>query len=203
MSEKTEATTESSASNFTRKIVGERVYLAPITASEEEIVKFTNWMNDFAISDYIITSSAIYTALGEKDYLESAARDHNNRSFNIVAVEKDRLIGSITLKDINWVNRSAVLGIFIGDADFRAHGYGTEAVNLILEYGFRHLNLHSVQLEVLANNERAHRCYQKCGFQDTGKLREHVFVAGKYCDVLEMDILEDEFAGKFIKNRNL
>ena len=69
------------ASGFIKKIVGEKVYLSPITASEEEIVKFTNWMNDFDVSDYIIASASIYTALGEKDYLESAARN-GERSTN-------------------------------------------------------------------------------------------------------------------------
>ena len=189
--------------NFVKKIVGKHVYLAPITASEEEIAKFTNWMNSFEISDYIATSSRIYTPLNEKEHLEKSARDLNNRDFNIVALEKDQLIGSIILKEIDWVSRSAVLGIFIGDADFREHGYGAEAVNLILEYGFRQLNLNSVQLEVLADNERAHRCYLKCGFKDAGRLREHVFVAGKYHDIIEMDILASEFEGEFIRNRNL
>ena len=202
--ETTEGTANApAASNFARKIVGERIYLAPVTASEDEIAKFTNWMNDFQITDYIFTSARIYTALSEKDYLEKAARSDRNRGFNIVALDKDQLIGSIALEDIDWVARSAELGVFIGDENFRAHGYGAEAVNLIVEYGFKYLNLHSILLEVLANNERAHRCYLKCGFKDNGKRRDHVFVGGNYYDVLEMDILEQEFKGDFIKNRNL
>ena len=56
-----------------------------------------------------------------------------------------------------------------------------------------YLNLHSIRLDLLAINERAHKCYLKCGFKDTGKSREEIFLNGKYYDKLHMDILENEF----------
>ena len=58
-------------------------------------------------------------------------------------------------------------------------------------------------LDVLDVNERAHKCYLKCGFKDTGKDRERVFLNGKYYDMLHMDILENEFAGDYIRNKNV
>lgn len=35
-----------------KKIVGDRIYLSPKGASQEEIQKFTEWMNDFGVTDY-------------------------------------------------------------------------------------------------------------------------------------------------------
>ena len=52
-------------------------------------------------------------------------------------------------------------------------------------------------------NERAHKCYLKCGFKDTGLSREQYFIDGKYYDKLYMDILESEFNGDYIKNKNI
>ena len=57
------------------------------------------------------------------------------------------------------------------------------------------------RLEV--NNERAHKCYLKCGFKDTGCSREAIFFNGKYYDRLHMDILENEFDGDHIRNKNV
>lgn len=188
---------------YYKKLVGERIYLAPKVVSEEEIEKFTEWMNDFQVTDYTGRTSQITTYASEKEYLENAEKDTNKRTFNIVSLEDDKLVGTVGLESINWIERSAVLGIFIGDNDFRSNGYGAEVIRLLLEYGFRYINLHSIRLDLLSVNERAHKCYLKCGFKDTGASREQIFLNGKYYDKLHMDILENEFKGDYIKNKNI
>lgn len=188
---------------YFKKLVGDRIYLSPKGASDEEIEKFTEWMNDFQVTDFTGRSGQITTLIGEKEYLENSARNTEKRNFNIVELSENKLIGTIGLERLNWIERSAVLGIFIGDKDFRSNGYGTEAIKILLEYGFRYLNLHSIRLDLLSINERAHKCYLKCGFKDTGCSREEVFINGKYYDKLHMDILENEFEGDYIRNKNI
>lgn len=188
---------------YLKKLLGDRIYLSPKGSSEEEIQKFAEWMNDFQVTDYTGRTSQITTYAGEKEYLESSEKNTENRSFNIVNLEDEQLIGTVGLEHINWVERSAVLGVFIGDDNFRSNGYGTEAIRLLLEYGFKYLNLHSIRLDLLSVNERAHKCYLKCGFKDAGKSREEIFLNGKYYDKLHMDILENEFEGDYIRNKNI
>lgn len=188
---------------YFRKIVGDRIYLSPRGASDEEIEKFTEWMNDFQVTDYINKSEQIMTAIGEKEWLENTARKNENKNFNIIDLNSNKLIGTIGLEKFNWTSRNAVLGIFIGDKNYRNNGYGTEAIKLLLEFGFKYLNLHSIRLSLLSVNERAHKCYLKCGFKDAGKSREEIFLNGKYYDKLYMDILEGEFEGDYIRNKNI
>lgn len=188
---------------YYKKIVGDRIYLSPKGTSEDEVQKYTEWMNDFEITDYTGRSGQITTFNGEKDYLENSARDTKNRNFDIVELNDNKLIGALGLEHINWIERSAVLGIFIGDKNFRSNGYGAEAIKLLLEYGFKYLNLHSIRLSLISINERAHKCYLKCGFKDTGYSREEIFLNGKYYDKLYMDILENEFVGEYIRNKNV
>ena len=188
--------------NF-KKLIGDRIYLSPKGASEEEISKYTEWMNDFQVTDNIERTTQIMTWAGEKEYLEKTSINNTNKSFNIVELKSDKLIGSIALEHFNYIERSAVLGIFIGDSEFRNNGYGTEAIKLLLEFGFKYLNLHSIRLNLLSINERAHKCYLKCGFKDTGRDRESIFLNGKYYDKLHMDILENEFTGDYIRNKNI
>lgn len=188
---------------YIKKIIGERIYLSPKGTSEEEIQKFTEWMNDFQVTDYTGRSGEVMTFNREAEWLEKSALDDENRIFNIVELNTNKLIGTIGLEHFNWINRSATLGIFIGDENFRNNGFGTEAINLLLEYGFKYLNLHSIKLTLISINERAHKCYLKCGFKDTGCSREQNFVNGKYFDKLYMDILESEFKGEYIKNKNV
>ena len=188
---------------YFRKIVGDRIYLSPRGASDEEIEKFTEWMNDFQVTDYINKSEQIMTAIGEKEWLENTARKNENKNFNIIDLNSNKLIGAIGLEKFNWTSRNAILGIFIGDENYRNNGYGTEAIKLLLEFGFKYLNLHSIRLSLLSVNERAHKCYLKCGFKDAGKSREEIFLNGKYYDKLYMDILEGEFEGDYIRNKNV
>lgn len=66
--------------------------------------------------------------------------------------------------------REAQVGIAIGDKSFWGKGYGTEAMNLLVDYCFHVLGLQRVYLKVLETNTRAQRSYKKCGFVRYGKL---------------------------------
>ncbi len=189
--------------HYFKKLVGERIYLSPKSCEEEDIIKFTEWMNDFEITDYIDNSSMSFSYESEKEWIIASAKKSSPGNFNIIDLETNELIGSVGLDKIKDVSRSAVLGIFIGNDKYRSNGYGTEAIKLLLEYGFKYLNLHSIKLTVLDVNARAYKCYIKCGFKETGRDREAMYLNGKYHDVINMDILESEFTGDYIKNKNV
>ena len=145
---------------YFKKLVGDRIYLSPRNSQDVEL--FTKWLNDFQVTDYTGRSGSIVTLEGERQYLEQTASEEN-RYFVIVTLDKDEMIGTVSLERINYVNRSATLGVFIGEEAYRNGGYGTEAINLILDYGFNYLNLNSIQLDVYAFNERAIACRKnKC-----------------------------------------
>lgn len=184
---------------YFKKLLGDRIYLSP--RSTEDAEKFTKWMNDFEVTDYTGRSSSIMSLEGEREYLE---KDSNpEATFSIVTLDEDKLIGSIGLENINHIHRSAILGIFIGEKDYLSKGYGTEAIRLLLDYGFNYMNLHNIKLDVMSFNERALKCYKKCGFKEIGRIRENKFVNGKYYDTISMDILDNEFNETYIRNKNI
>lgn len=184
---------------YYKKLIGKNIYLAPRTLEEAE--KFAKWLNDFKTTDYIGMSAKIMTLEKEKEYI--ANHMDNEASLNIVTLDKDKLIGTVGLEHIDHVNMTATLGIFIGDEKEREKGYGTEAIKLILDYGFNYLNLNNIKLDVIEFNERAIACYKKCGFKEYGRRRKCEFIDGKYYDRISMDILKEEFTEKYILNRNI
>ncbi|MBR2743767.1 MAG: GNAT family N-acetyltransferase [Clostridia bacterium] len=183
---------------YFKKLVGDRIYLSPRNAEDYEI--FTQWLNDFETTDYVGYSGKLMSLQGEKDFLES--NNNPEATFSIITLDGDKIIGTVGLENFNYVDRTAILGIFIGDKDYRSQGYGTEAIRMVLEYGFKYKNLHSIKLDLVSFNERAHRCYQKCGFKECGRWRESKFLNGKHYDTISMDILENEFDGDWIRNKN-
>ena len=54
---------------YFKKLIGERRYLSPKGTSEEEIQKFTEWLNDFQVTDYLGRSGEIATLNTEKEWL--------------------------------------------------------------------------------------------------------------------------------------
>lgn len=184
---------------YFKKLVGERIYLSP--RGSENIEKYTEWMNDFETTDYTGRSHQIVTLEDERKFLEDQAKDEIG--FDIIDSSQDKLIGTISLNKVNHFKRTATLGIFIGDKEYRGNGYGTEAIRLILDFGFNYLNLNNIKLDLIEFNQRALACYKKCGFKEYGRRRKCEFVNGKYYDMISMDILAEEFEGDYIKNKNI
>jgi RimJ/RimL family protein N-acetyltransferase len=121
---------------------------------------------------------------------ESAYRSSDSFvPFAIVAGEQ--VVGSCCLWGIDLHNRRAHLGIGIG-ADSRGRGLGTDATRLLLRYAFVDRGLHRVQLEVLATNTAALRCYERAGFREDGRMRESAWVRGGFVDELYLSVLSSE-----------
>jgi RimJ/RimL family protein N-acetyltransferase len=110
------------------------------------------------------------------------------------AIEADgKYIGSCGLFNFDTVAQTCELGIGIGDREYQGKGYGRDAVRVLLDYAFRLRNLRKVWLRVNGDNERAIRSYRACGFQEEGRLRQHVWSNGRYIDLVYMGILRDEW----------
>jgi ribosomal-protein-alanine N-acetyltransferase len=104
-----------------------------------------------------------------------------------------RCIGNARLHSLNEHDRRARYAIGIFDAACWGHGYGTEATRLVLAYAFDTLQLHRVDLRVLAVNRRAIASYEKCGFVREGVERDSALIDGVWHDDLIMSILEHEW----------
>jgi RimJ/RimL family protein N-acetyltransferase len=111
-----------------------------------------------------------------------------------MVIEADgRAVGDIDLFHIDQRNRNADVGLGIWRAEDRGRGYGTDALRTMLRWGFRHLNLHRIELSVEPENLRAVHVYEKLGFVREGMRREHHYDDGTYRDELIMALLGREF----------
>ncbi len=113
--------------------------------------------------------------------------------FMIRTLEGDRLIGDIGLEGFQWSHGDAYVGISLGDRASWGHGYGTDAMRIMMRYAFTELNLHRVTLNVFEYNPRASRSYEKVGFSLEGRVRKFLNRDGKRYDLVHMGILREEW----------
>jgi RimJ/RimL family protein N-acetyltransferase len=168
-----------------------RVKLTPLRSADLETL--FAWINDREL----VVLSAPFEPVHEPDHrawFDAIRRRTDVVVFGIRSMPTDELIGSCQLTRIDRRHRTAELQIRIGPANARGHGAGTEAVRLLLLHAFQDLDVHRVQLHVLATNLPAIRAYEKAGFRREGVLREAAYIAGRRIDLVVMGVLRDEAA---------
>jgi RimJ/RimL family protein N-acetyltransferase len=139
-------------------------------------------------------------AISLKENVEWLKGIPKRKDAHFFAIDVGRVhIGMISLRGISKVDHNAVYTIMIGDRGYQGRGYGREATELILDYGFCKLKLHRISLNVYSYNTRAIDLYGKLGFTLEGKLRKQVFYNGKYHDELLMGMLATEWRKKLGK----
>ncbi len=104
-----------------------------------------------------------------------------------------RLVGLIQLFRTERRDRTAWLGVLIGDRLERGKGYGTEAIRLLMRFAFRELNYQKVNLNVFSFNPRAIAIYEKMGFIHEGRIRRTLYADGQYHDQVLMGMIAEEF----------
>lgn len=160
-----------------------QVQLTEIRQSDSAIL--FKWINDHEL----VTFNSNYRPVHFPTHEEWIERVIKNKEITIFAIrlkESDALIGTCQIHSIDPTSRTGELQIRIGDSKYQSKGYGTQSVELLVEFGFKSLNLHKIYLHVFEDNIRAHKTYLKCSFEVEGVLKKHVFVDGEYKNLLIM-----------------
>ena len=171
-------------------LTGSKIILRPImvedapamfaSLDDEESMRFTGTQQTFTFEQVQQYCARLLTADDRADYA-------------ITRQEDGLYVGEVVLNDIDWINRCGNFRIALAGKQFFGKGYGTEATQLILDYGFRQLKLHRIELEVYDFNPRAQHVYEKAGFVHEGVRRDVLLWEGEYHNAIVMSILAHEY----------
>jgi RimJ/RimL family protein N-acetyltransferase len=171
--------------------VGDKVRLRHL--EREDLPRCVEWFSDPEVRRHL-TVYLPFSMAQEERWFENLLDRLERQEMVLMAIETSEgvHIGNLGLHAIDWKNRSAELGITIGDKTYWGQGCGTDAIRTLLRLGFEEMNLHRIFLRVDVDNARAIRCYEKVGFRREGTSRDAVFRDGRYYDQYVMSILESE-----------
>lgn len=180
------------------RITGERVSLREFR--QEDISGIRSWATD------IETTKTLGGAYLRPQTWEQSERYLSNLlsgdagGVNLVIADKEslRYLGQCSLMMIDNTARHAELAVVMCPV-CQNQGLGQEGIRLMLGFAFNQMNLNRVYLKVHADNARAVRCYEKCGFVKEGLLRAHAYADGGYKDVLFMGVIRQDFLNEIAK----
>jgi UDP-4-amino-4,6-dideoxy-N-acetyl-beta-L-altrosamine N-acetyltransferase len=158
--------------------------------SETERAEVLEWRNDPETRKRMFSTHEISLEEHAK-FLERLRSDSSQRYWLV------RGIGVISLKRLDLEHRNAFLGIY-KNPRCQQPGVAQELMRVLLEKAFDELKLHTLKLEVFSDNRRAITFYNKCAFNQEGRLRElYLRPDGVYVDLILMGITEYEYRTDF------
>ena len=173
---------------------GRDIYFRPLELEDEPLLR--RWANDPRVWSTLNHRGPI-NGVKERRWIEqSPGGEQPSYLFGIVRKADDTLVGTCSLRPTNTPTHQAEFGIVIGEVSAQNHGLGSQATELTLRYGFDELNLHRIELSVLANNPRAIRVYERAGYRLEGRQVQATFRHGAYHDVLRYAILRSEWIAR-------
>ena len=114
--------------------------------------------------------------------------------YKVIETATGNVVGHISLGGISKKNKAGRISRVLVAPAYQGKGYCCEMVRAILKIGFEELRLHRISLGVYDVNKSAIRCYQKAGLVIEGTNRDCLLFNGNWWSLMEMSILEDEWA---------
>jgi len=161
--------------------------------SEDLDGTWPEWLNDPVITRYQNKGYFPCSRDTQKEYLEQIRANSSDVVFALVEKQSGTHFGNAGLHNIDWLHRTAALGIVIGLRDFHGRGWGKTAWENITNYGFRTLGLDKLTAMVWDGNAASSRCAEACGYVVEGRQREQYFKNGVRIDAILMGLTRGDW----------
>lgn len=145
------------------EILSERFLLRPLT--EEDVTeRYLSWLCD-ADAKRFIAAAAETKGLSDLMKYVSERIDRDDILFLGIFNRATGLhIGNIKYEPVNSTRGYAIMGILIGDTEYRGKGVTAEVLASSTQWLKRHRNIKQILLGVSNDNAAAIRVYEKVGF---------------------------------------
>lgn len=180
--------------------VAESICLAPIDHEKDAEIE-SRWTHDAEYMRLLSLEPALPQSAAQlKKRYEKIEKEQDEKKnlfyFTMRMRADDRLIGFARLYWIEWSNAGGFVELGIGDTNDRQHGYGSQALGLLLRYTFDELNLYRLTALVPEYNPVALHLFSKVGFVEEVRRRKALNRDGRRWDLIHLGLLQDEWTGR-------
>jgi diamine N-acetyltransferase len=158
---------------------GEHIYLRAVEPEDLEFIHAIE--NDESIWE-LSNTLVPYSKFLIKQYLEQSQRDifEVKQLRLVISSYENEALGMIDLFDFDFKNARAGVGILVRDHENRQMGYGREALQLLINYSFNHLDLHQLYCNISEGNQASIKLFEGQGFVKIGLKKDWNYVNGSF-----------------------
>lgn len=150
-------------------------------AKEEQTTEYLLWSPHKSL-----TETREHIAFMKDGYRKGTCYD-----YAVILSESDTMIGTCGFVYVDNENKKAEVGYVLHPQHW-GKGYGTEALQAVIDYGFHTLDLHRIEARYMIENIASRTVMKKAGMTFEGVLRKSLFVKGKFRDIGVCSILRSE-----------
>lgn len=155
-----------------------RLLLRPFEESDLENV-FKGLSHPEVIKHYGVSYSSLEETKIQMTYFRELEINNTGKWWAVCSADNAVFYGGCGLNNMSVQHRKAETGYWLLP-EFWGKGFISEALQLVIEYGFTHFSLHRIEAVVETDNENSIKIMKKTGFQYEGTMRECEYKNGKY-----------------------
>ena len=171
-------------------IQGKNVVLRAISMKDANLL--IELINDAETEKMLGGSSFPVSLEGQEKWISAQTGRIDVLRCIVALKENEEGIGTVILSDIDTKNGVAQVHIKMDKQRGRGKGYGSDALNTIVNYAFGEMRLNCIYADVLEYNTVSQKLFEKCGFHRDGVLRSRVFKGGRYINVVSYSRLKED-----------
>ena len=158
---------------------GRKIYLR---ALEPEDLAFIHTIENDEVFWEISHTQTPFSKYILRQYLENSHKDifEAKQLRLVISNYEDEALGMIDLFDFDFKNSRAGVGILVKESANRQQGFGKEALQLLVDYSFRHLNLHQLYCNITEDNNASISLFTNQGFEKAGVKKDWNNINGHY-----------------------
>lgn len=160
--------------------------------NKKELSLLRDWRNSSKSFEYSGQFKLLNMA-DQYNWFNQLSQKNLNRIVFMIMDNHKKALGTCSLTNIDRNNKSAEVGIMIGDINSQGKGYGKESLRKILDYGFNNINLHRIEAKIFEFNKISLRLFERLNFKYESTSRESLWRNKKWWDIYVYSILSNEF----------
>lgn len=150
---------------------------------------YVKWLNDNEITQYLETKWYPQNIETIKSFVINQRNSKDSFLFAIIKKNSNEHIGNIKIGPIHPHYKHADISYFIGEKQYWGGGIATEAIRLIVGFGFAELGLHRIEAGTYSLAIGSQRALEKNGFTKDGVFKEQVFFNNEFIDIYRYSVL--------------
>ncbi|WP_424237639.1 GNAT family N-acetyltransferase [Bhargavaea ginsengi] len=118
-----------------------------------------------------------------------------NKSLTSVILFKGEIVGIAGYNNINWSNKTAYIGYWLGKG-YQGHGIMTAVAKTLTDYAFDELGLNKVEIRAAVGNKKSRAIPERLNYVNEGCIRQAEWLYDHYVDHVVYGMLAEEWKGK-------